>query len=49
MLDSLVDELLPVVGSLVESNYKCYTQLLEDWNVVVRSEGTISIGDVEGA
>lgn len=49
MLEPLVDELFAVVGGLVKADNKSDAELLENRDVIVGSEGTISISDVQGS
>ena len=49
MFDSFLNELLAVVGRLIQSYYHGHTKLLEDRNVIVRRERTITISHVEWA
>lgn len=49
MFKSFINEFFTVVGGLVQSYYKCHTELLENRNVVIGREGAISVCYIERA
>ena len=47
MLDASLDKLLPLILRLVESDNEVNAELLEDGDVIIRSERTILISDIK--
>lgn len=48
VLNTLLDELLPVICRLIKSDDKGDSQFLEDGHVIIGSEGAVSVRHVEG-